>query len=63
MVRDPYVYLSVARSVLHVLFGLVLGAITGFLFGILVARFRVADAFLSPFSPLHAQRPSFVLFF
>ena len=57
MARDPYVYLSVARSVLHVLCGLVLGALTGFLFGILVARFRVADAFLSPFFSVARSTP------
>ncbi len=57
MVRNPYVYLSVLRSVLHVLAGLALGALVGILFGILIAKSRIADAFLSPFFSVARSTP------
>lgn len=57
MIGAPYVYLSIARSILHVLCGLLAGAVVGIIFGILIARFRVADAFLTPFFSVMRSTP------
>lgn len=57
MLGDPYVYLAIARSVLHVLCGLLAGVVIGILFGILIAQFRAADAFLSPFFSIMRSTP------
>lgn len=48
MLKDTQVYLSVGNSLLHVLSGLFFGSVIGVLFGILIARFEIANAFLAP---------------
>ncbi len=48
MLKDPQMYLSIGNSLLHVLSGLLIGSIVGVLFGIFIARFKIANAFLAP---------------
>lgn len=48
MLKDPVLYLSIGNSLLHVLSGLFLGSIVGIIFGILIVRFKLCDAFLTP---------------
>lgn len=48
MLKDPRTYLSVGNSLLHVLSGLFIGSAVGILFGILIARFKIAAAFVTP---------------
>lgn len=48
MLKDAQMYLSIGNSLLHVLSGLLMGSVIGVLFGVLIARFEIAHAFLAP---------------